>query len=168
MSIHRRFLLGAAVALTPVTLGIGLTGATAATDPAPVGPHQLFVGEVNGHLARADIFMACFGPIRPGQLGHPFAGQTVEVLPAPSAAETVGSTGSKANRIVLNFMLPAATPPPVSTVPPVVLTSYGATVAIPTSVELPCAGSGVAGFTPQPTSKSARSATVVVTFVGQP
>jgi hypothetical protein len=91
----------------------------------PVGPHQYFSGVVNGHTAQATIRMACFGPIRPGQTGHPFTGQTVEAVldPVPTARD-VGFTGSAADAIDVHF------PTPVPTLP-VVLRAYQVPAAIP-------------------------------------
>jgi hypothetical protein len=107
--------------------------------------------------------MACFGPIRPGQTGHPFAGQTVEVLPAPvSTTSDIGFTGSAADDIDVHF------PTPTVANAPVVLHDYAVTAPIPVSLTLPCFGSGPVTFVPNPTSPTARTATVTVSFVGQP
>lgn len=150
------------VALVAVIL-TATTAAPASADVViPVGPNQFFSGVVNGQTGQATIRMACFGPIRPGQTGHPFAGQTVEaVLNPPSSAAVAGFTGTAANAIDVQF------PTPVPTAP-VVLRAYGVPEAIPTSLELPCGGSGVVAFVPDPTSPTARTATVNVWFVGQP
>src|SRR3982750_2299771 len=62
---------------------------------SPIGPKQLFTGVVNGSTNSAVIRMACFGPIRPYQMGHPMAGQSVAVtrgLPVASV-RAVGFTG---------------------------------------------------------------------------
>ncbi len=60
------------------------TGASATIPPqGKIGPNQYFAASVNGEtgiISPAVIKMACFGPIRPGQMGHPMAGQTVEVF----------------------------------------------------------------------------------------
>jgi hypothetical protein len=42
------------------------------------------------------------------------------------------------------------------------------TADIPTALVLPCYGTGTVAFVPNPTSTTARNATVPVTFVGQP
>ncbi|MGH3795913.1 MAG: hypothetical protein ACRDSP_13610 [Pseudonocardiaceae bacterium] len=137
--------------------------AAGAIDPAPIGPDEYFSGLVNGQTGQASIQMGCFGPIHPGQTGHPFAGQTVEVIPvAGPTSRDIGFTGSAATAIDATF------PPPSTTSLPVVLHDYAVTEQIPTSLVLPCFGRGVVTFVPDPTSRTARTATVQVTFVGQP
>ena len=132
-------------------------------DPAPIGPHQYFYGEVNDQAGQATIQMGCFGPIHPGQTGHPLAGQTVKVLPAPAPTTSdLGFTGSAAHAIAVRF------PTPTVTNTPVVLRDYAVSAAIPVSLTLPCYGSGKVAFVPNPTSPTARTATVTVSFVGQP
>jgi hypothetical protein len=145
-------------------LAVAATPASAATvDPAPIGPHQYFAGVVNGQTGQALIQMGCIGPIHPGQTGHPLPGQTVNVVPVPSSTTTdVGYTGSAATAIDVTMGAPS------STVIFAVLRYYGVTAPIPTSLVLPCAGSGTVVFIPSPTSTTARSASVAVTFVGQP
>jgi hypothetical protein len=60
----------------PLITAVTAAPASAAIiDPAVIGPNQYFSGVVNGHTGHATINMACFGPIRPGQTGHPLAGQ---------------------------------------------------------------------------------------------
>jgi hypothetical protein len=49
--------------------------------------------------------------------------------------------------------------------PPIVLTSFFAPVPIPTTLNLPCGGSGVVSFVPIPTSPTARGVAVNVLFV---
>ncbi|MFG1878158.1 hypothetical protein ACGFIV_25230 [Sphaerisporangium sp. NPDC049003] len=154
--------------LVPLAAAIVLTAASApaladVVDPAPIGPGQYFSGLVNGQTARSIIRMACFGPVVPGQTGHPMAGQTVGVRPAPSGSTSgVGYTGSAANAIGVAFRNAS------TATPPIVLRYYGTATEIPTSLNLPCYGSGVLEFLPTPTSPTARPATVSVNFVGQP
>ena len=153
--------------LAAAVVAILLVGAgqAAATSGGPVGHDQAFVGRVNGSFHRATIAMACFGPIQPGQTGHPMAGQTLEVL-SPLPPTVVGpihpgNTGSTATRIVAVFRGAGR----------VVLarfTNYFQTKTIPTSVDLPCAGAGVVWFVPKPRSSTAKAAWVTVSFAGQP
>jgi hypothetical protein len=132
-------------------------------DPAPIGPNQHFYGEVNDHAGHATIQMGCFGPIYPGQTGHPLAGQTVKVLPAPAPTTSdIGFTGSAAHAIAVRF------PTPTAANTPVILRAYAVTAPIPVTLTLPCFGSGTVAFVPDPTSPTAQSATVTVSFVGQP
>lgn len=132
-------------------------------DPAPIGPNQVFIGEVNNVATNATIKMACFGPVHVGQLGHPMDGQTVKVLPVTGPTPVVaGYTGSAGRQVNVDFG------PSSSVVTPVVLRFWAAPATIPTTLLLPCYGSGTVTFAPYPTSPTARSATVTVTFVGQP
>jgi hypothetical protein len=132
-------------------------------DPAPIGPNQTFIGEVNDQATKATIRMACVGPVRLGQTGHPLAGQTVKVLPVsgPTPVDP-GYTGSAAHHVDVFFGVSS------SAVAPVVLTSWAVPANIPTTLVLPCYGTGTVTFAPYPTSPTARSATVEVAFVGQP
>jgi hypothetical protein len=155
------FIAVAAATITAVTAAPA--SADAIIDPAPIGPHQYFYGEVNDQAGHATIQMGCFGPIHPGQTGHPLAGQTVKVLPAPAPTTSdIGFTGSAAHAIDVYF------PTPTVTNIPVVLRDYAVTAPIPTTLTLPCFGSGKVAFVPDPTSPTARTATVTVSFVGQP
>ena len=127
-------------------------------DPAPIGPNQYFYGLVNDHAGQANILMGCAGPA--GGTGHPLAGQTVKVFPAPAPTTSdLGFTGSAANAIAVRF------PSPTVTNTPVILHDYAVSAPIPTSLTLPCSGSGTVAFVPQPTSLTAHTATVTVTFI---
>ncbi len=152
-----------AVAAATITAATAApASADAVIDPAPIGPHQYFFGEVNGQAGHAMIKMGCFGPIYRGQHGHPLAGQTVKVLPASAPTTSdLGFTGSAAHAIDVRF--PTATVAKVS----VVLRDYAVIAPIPVSLILPCAGSGKVAFVPDSTSPTAHTATVTVFFVGQ-
>jgi len=148
------FIALAAAAVTAVTAA---PASAAIIDPAPIGPDQYFSGLVNGQVAHATIRMACFGPIRPGETGHPFAGQTVEALPAPvSTTSDIGFTGSAAHAIDVHF------PTPTVANVPVTLRDYAVTAPIPVSFSLPCFGSGQVTFVPQPTRPTARPASQAI------
>lgn len=153
----RRYGTLTAVALSAAVLG--MSTAAAAVDPAPIGPHQWFSGQVNGVTANAVITVGCVGPVLPGQTGHPVSGQSVSVVPAPGAVTSNdGYTGEAADHVVVDFGAPA------STGSATVLQYYGVKAAVPTSIELPCYGSGKVVFVPAPTSSTARTATVPVTY----
>lgn len=153
----------AAAAATIIAVTATPAGADPIIDPAPIGPNQHFSGEVNDHAGHATIQMGCFGPIHPGQTGHPLAGQTVKVLPTPAPVTSdLGFTGSAAHAIAVRF------PTPTAANPPVVLRDYAVSAPIPVSLTLPCFGSGTVAFVPDPTSPTAHTATVTVSFVGQP
>jgi hypothetical protein len=146
-----------------VTLSLfaGAGGASAATPISKILPDQQFVGLVNGYTQNATIKMACFGPVRPDQQGHPFAGQWAEVLKA-EVIRNFGYTGSLGTSIVADFPGTGVTPQRLT------FSSYGVTETIPTTWFFPCSGPGTVVFSPQPTSPTAKSFTVTVNFVGQP
>ena len=127
-----------------------------ATAGFPIMPHQQFGGLVNGNRANATVRMACFGPIRPGQTGHPMANQSLEVIQGPYG----GYTGSLGKSVVARFR----EDPSVG----VQFTHYGVVQPIPTSLDLPCGGQGLVVFSPEPSSPTAKAATVTVNYVGQP
>ncbi len=132
-------------------------------DPAPIGPKNYFIGQVNNATGPATIQMACFGPVVPGQTGHPLAGQTVKALPvATPTSTTVGYTGTAATSIAVTFTTPALSGNPI------VLHDWAVSAPIPTTLILPCFGTGLATFTPVPSSPTAKPATVAITYVGQP
>lgn len=162
-----RISLVAAAALT----GELLVGWSALAQPAvvqgpvPIGPHEPFVGFVNNASSNAIIRMACFGPIRPFQMGHPFSGQTVEVRLSPNLSGP-GFTGN-AHRIaaVASYPTPSATP--AATVL-ATFQNYFVPAPISTALSLPCGGSGSVTFAPVNGGAMARPAVVGVSFVGQP
>ncbi len=81
--------LAIALAAAPVGAQLPLGG--------PIGPNQVFGALVNGstgYPSPATIRMACFGPIRPGQTGHPLPGQTVEVFQPEVIVGHFGYTGA--------------------------------------------------------------------------
>jgi len=160
--VSTRIRMAIAGAVVAFTLFAGAGSAWSATTPiSKILPNQQFVGLVNGATQNATIKMACFGPVRPGEVGHPFGGQWAEVLKAEVIAR-FGYTGSLGTSIVADFGGTGATPQRLT------FSSYGVQEAIPTSFLLPCYGSGTVVFSPEPTSPTARSFTVTVNFVGQP
>ena len=148
------------------------SGAGAAVPPqGKVRPNQYFSASVNGQLgigAPAAIQMACFGPLRPGQTGHPMAGQTVEVFRPEVIVAHQGFTGPNAHSI--SVFLSGPPPAPASAAGNVTLTRYAVPKKIPTSLVLPCSGTGNVTFAPFPTTPigPASDAVVPVTYVGQP
>lgn len=141
--------------LVAAIAGLALTAGSAAAQTL-VGPNQQFAGAVNGNTTDANIIMICPGPSFPGQMGHPEAGQGVQVI------ENTGNgfTGSAANRIVATIPFTSSATPLTFT-----FTEYGVPQDIPTTALLPCSGTATATFTPLPTSSTARSAKVTVHFV---
>lgn len=158
----------AAVAATPAVAAVTPSTAShgAAIPVLLIGPNQYFSGYINGHPpGQAIIWTNCIGPVQPSQTGHPLPNQTVEVEPASpaGAAADLGYTGSAANSIV-------ATLGPSSTAFSAIgtFTAYDVIEYIPTTITVPCSGSGVVSFTPSPGSPSASPATLNVTFEVKP
>jgi len=168
--MHRKLvILGASLI---VASSVALTsGAGAAIPPqGKIGPNQYFSASVNGQLgigAPATIQMACFGPLRPGQTGHPMAGQTVEVFRPEVIVTNEGFTGPNAHSISAFFNGPP--PSPVTVAGNVTFTRYAVSKKIPVSLVLPCAGTGNVYFVPFPKAPigPAMDAVVPVTYVGQ-
>ncbi len=149
----------AALAMS-TALGALVLAGPAAEAASHVGAGQAFVGRVNGTFSDATVTVICPGPA--GQKGHPAAGQRLEVLsPPPPVAVgvkvSVGQTGSAGRAIVARF----SDDPSVTTT----LRQYFTDMPIPTSLSLPCAGSGNVVFRPVPNSGSARPSVVSVHFV---
>jgi hypothetical protein len=159
MARRLRTLLPAAAACASVAFaGSAAFAASPAGDPAPIGPNQFFLALVNGKAADAVITVVCPFPITPGETGSPTSGQYVEVEPeAAGSAAPFGYTGSAADSISAVFS-------PTATNGSVVIRAYFVQVPIPTTLRLPCSGSGVVSFEPIPGSSTARSATVTVTY----
>lgn len=137
-------------------------GAVAGAQPASVkiAPHQTFIGAVNGEQVNASVDVECPGPLRIGQMGHPAGGQTMGVSsPAPPIAGT-GDTGSRGRSITARFITSSS----AAASPVVTFSDYG-TQPIPTTGMLPCSGSGTVVFSPSPTSHTARSGSVSVSYV---
>jgi len=164
-----------AIALFGAALFVGSAGpAAASTLPIltqPVDENQVFRGLVNGSTGAGNpaiIRMACFGPITPERFtGHPFAGQTVEVVRVPHLLPgfpDVGLTGANADSIQVDFDGAMSD----GSDPSLTLTEYNVKVEIPTSLELPCDGRGTVNFIPAPAGEFERVASVPVEFVGQP
>lgn len=137
---------------------VGIPAAAAAVDPAPIGPNQFFTGQVNSVSVNAVIRVVCPGPVTPGETGHPISGQSVDVVPGASTSPAgSGYTGSAGTSVEVDFGS-------ASTATPVTLSSYAVKAAIPTGLALPCSGSGTVEFVPAPTSTTAQTATVAVTY----
>jgi hypothetical protein len=139
--------------------GVGAAATSGLAAPAfagaPIGPNQSFLGEVNGKNNGAVVYVVCPGPIFPGRTGPPAGNQAVEVTPSRSPSGP-GFTGSLGNHVVVRFADDPTTK--------MTLGSYDTPAPIPTSLRLPCGGTGKAVFKPKPTSGTARSAVVVVTY----
>jgi hypothetical protein len=141
---------------------LALASTIAAASPAlaiQVKPGQFFTGYVFGTNKQSVIEVACLGPGGVGR--HPLGGQTVEVVMSPVPDTTVGYTGGLATEI--NAALSYASGPGVVTVPIATFTQYSVKLPIPTSIQLPCSGSGVMSLRPYPLD-SGRPVDITVTF----
>jgi hypothetical protein len=150
--------------IVAASAGASVAWAQGGPGTGPIRPHQPFLGLINGKDGVSGpvvINMACFGPVRPGQTGHPMAGQSVGVGQPEAIVGTFGNTGSKGTSIDAVFG------PATAVSSGVAFHRYG-TVAMPTSLVLPCSGSGTVTFVALPKSPSERSFEVSVSFVGQP
>lgn len=163
----RRLAIAAGVAAA----GVMCLGPAVSASGAPVAPKQFFTAAVNGSTGerhRVVVNVACFGAIHPGQTGHPMAGQSVavhRVFTGTAGTTALGYTGNRATSIGVFFGAP---PPGAAPAPTYInLLRYG-TKGIPTSLLLPCAGTGQATFVPLPLDPSEHSIAVPVSFVGQP
>jgi hypothetical protein len=148
---------------------IALSAVLAGT--VPLGAHESFGGTVNGARTGATIRMACYGPSRPGQVGHPMAGQTVGVfIPEAMTGPFLGRTGDPARMIVVSVVAGGGTPAHVARIRRLDLTRpvLSVTRPLPTWPTLPCSGTARVVFTPVPSTGGARPATVEVTLAGQP
>ncbi len=158
----RIFIVTAATAMAVAATAVP-AAADGVVDPAPIAPGNHFIGEVNTAAANATIRVTCLGPIAIGQTGHPVAGQKVVALPViPPISSIDGYTGTAANAIEVT--IGAAS----STATPIILHDWAIPAAIPATLTLPCSGTGAVAFVPIPTSPTARSYTVQVTFVAVP
>jgi hypothetical protein len=137
----------------------GVAEATPTTS-STIAPHQHFVGLVNKRSTNATIEMVCPGPLSTTSMGHPLSGQTVAVEPPSTVASTSGYTGTRGRSIVASFVAVV----PVTTATSTVTFSRYGSLLIPTTLLLPCSGSGTVVFAPEPTSKTAQNATVSVTY----
>jgi hypothetical protein len=158
-----RGLIAALVCGSTAALSMAVGGAALATtrqvhDPVPIGANQYFSGYVNGHPPGAAIIrVAC---VVGAKTGHPLGDQPVEVQPVPasSSASDVGFTGSKGDKITASLSPTTAATIIAS------FTSYYVPKDIPTSITVPCSGTGTMLFVPTPTSKTAKTAKLTVTF----
>jgi hypothetical protein len=153
------------------TVALATSASTAGASSVRVDPRDYFIATVNGstgEIRPVTIFMACAGPISPGETGHPLAGQTVgvkRVLPPSSGTSALGYTGTSGTSIGAFFGAPPPTAPASSSY--VSFDVYRAK-PIPVTTVLPCSGTGQVTFVPLPLLPPAQTIAVPVRFVGQP
>jgi len=142
-------------ALAAVTMALVVPGtAQAAT---PIGPNQIFIGEVNGSSAPVNFDVVCPGA---ANTGHAF-GDTAGVVKLQDPIPGFGRTG-KATSIAADLIYSVGTITVIESV--TTFTTY-TTKAVPNTVTAPCSGTGTMEFTPVNGGSGATSSSVTVTFV---
>jgi hypothetical protein len=152
---------GLIAAATGLSVAATASAAVGPQDPVPIGPNEYFRGFINNHPpGKAVITVICPGPVN---TGHPAANQTIEVKTTqPTSTFDTGFTGSAGTKIT------AALAPASTTTILASFTSYFVPKKIPTSITVPCSGTGKVVFRPSPTSSTAKSAVLPVTFMAGP
>lgn len=147
---------------------VSVAGALPAGAASRVGPKQHFTGVINGTDGNTStpipIQVVCPGP---GATGHPQQGQTLAVhqlFPPSSAAGSLGQTGKDSKIEVFFNAVPPARSRARATAGSVVFRRYDKSQALPSSVSLPCGGTGTVYFTPIPVIPPSQSASVPVQF----
>lgn len=133
-----------------------------------VAPKQYFTGVINGIDGNTanpiTIRMACAGP---ESSGHPVAGQTLAVhqLFPPTPDGSLGYTGNDAKIGVFFKAPPPARSRARTSGSSRTFVRYDKTKSLPTSLTLPCDGTGTVWFVPIAVVPPSRSASVPVQFV---
>jgi hypothetical protein len=161
----RRTASRVAIASAVMLIAGGAIATPAMADSGQVGPKQYFDGEVfslTSASALDVIQVACAGP---ATTGHPIAGQYVAAHQFfPPVTTTYGYTGNFGTEIDVNLIYSVGT---ITVVTPTfaTLTYYDTNAEIPTSLTVPCSGTGVLEFTPSPDPDSSGTVSDVdVTF----
>jgi hypothetical protein len=140
MGIWRRYASRLTVVLVVASMGAAFGPLTASG--TAIGPKQHFVGRVNGQRSVATVTTVCAGPSTQGQLGSIASGQTVSVNRVSSGG---GYTGLFSH-VYAWFVQNASVNGRLA----VTMTAYGTKVALPTSVRVPCDGTGRVEFSSCP------------------
>jgi len=139
-------------------VAVGLSGMPAAANGLAIGPNEHYFGFVNGKHSQAFIHVVCRGTAGASRTGPPTALQSVSVQHLRSDG---GDTGSVAHEIWAEFAN--------DRLHVVGFTHYGPSKTIPTTLRLPCQGTGTVRFTTcfgtHPCAATARDNIVNVTFV---
>jgi hypothetical protein len=167
--MRRSMVVSAVVAasLLPAAAAVADGPPSSVSPLRPVGPGQFFSGLVDGVPGSGAIRLACPAVTRPGQTGHPVAGQSISLrqqFPPSAAPSALGFTGGASTiaaslRIVSPSAATAAAPIALA-----VFSFYGVQASIPTTLSLPCGGAGAVVFAPVQGGTAARSYTEPVKF----
>lgn len=155
-----------ALASVPALIAGAALAVPASAQAGPVGPRQYFYGQefgVASSSASQDVIeVACAGP---ATTGHPLPGQDVAVhqIFPPAPVTTAGYTGNFGTEITADLIWSRGTVTVVTRI--ATFTSYDVMMPIPTSITVPCGGTGVISFTPSPDPDNSGTASdVTVTF----
>ena len=122
-----------------------------------IGPEQHYLGLVNGKNAKATIMVVCPGPAA-GGTGPPAGNQTVAVTQVATGG---GNTGSMGHEVWTQFG--------ADRFHVVAFANYDTPATIPTTLQLPCQGTGLVDFTTcfgtMPCAADSVDNIVTVTFV---
>jgi hypothetical protein len=142
----------------------GALAIPASAQAGPVGPKQFYDGQVFGIASATTQDVIGVGCAGPATTGHPLPGQSVAAHQIfPPAATTAGYTGNFGTEIRADLTWSRGTITVVTAIG--TLTSYDVKVSIPTTITVPCSGSGVMSFTPSPDpDNSGKASDVSVTF----
>jgi len=152
MKVHYRLVLPLATAAAAV-LAAAVPAAAAIPDPVPIAPGQGYLPVVNGQSTTASVLVDCPN----GVTGHPSRGQTLSVKPGdPAGTVPAGFTGSAGKAVDIGSGNPQNSA--------VQLRFYNQVAALPTTWVVPCSGTGLFTFTPDPNSPTALAVSVKVTF----
>lgn len=158
--LARPLITVAAAFLVAAPVAIAAAASPVLGPAGKVGSNQDFRGIVNAKNSKAIIRVLCPGP---ASTGHPLARQTVRVARViDPVLRNDGFTGTGAVSIGAWLTWPTTVKPP----PPAYIatfTSYRA-LPIPTTITVPCGGSGQMLFLPAPGSPAVKAATVSLTF----
>ena len=153
-----RRLIAVLAALMVAMVGTATMVGSAAATSQRIRPHQHYIGLVNDTHTNAAIYVVCPGPADGTRTGPPAGNQSVSVERVASGG---GYTGSIAREIWAQFNKDYFNV--------VGFTTYRTPQPIPTSLQLPCSGTGTVTFTTcfgtLPCAADAKDDVVPVTFV---
>jgi hypothetical protein len=131
------------VAVAMAFMGVAIACVPVGAQP-PIGPNQHFSGLVNGTRTSAVVYTVCAGPAWAGRTGPVAGGQTLAVVKARTGQ---GYTGPFTQ--IYAWFVPQSGG--TTTAPTQVkFDSYKARQGIPTSVQVPCDGTGMVEFSSCP------------------
>ena len=138
---------GSSLTRTLATVALAVTVAAVATPPAgagPIGPNQHFSGLVNGKRSSAVVTTVCAGPAA-GRTGRVAGGQTLSVVRGRGRH---GDTGPFT--AIYAWFVPQSGGTTTTAPTQLKFESYRTPQAIPTSIQVPCDGTGEVEFSSCP------------------